>query len=100
MIQPHEITLGRGVEIYLDTPVGLVRITRIEGRRVLIEAPEQIAVSRGIRRAAEDARFVKVIGDEGVKPGYAMLVPKLDARGFLDGVQIPTVLKIGDSNGK
>lgn len=96
----HEITLGGGVEVFIDTPAGFVRIVRSQGRKIVISTPESLTVSRGQERAAESAKYVRVDGDK-VYPRYGILVPKVDESGELEDTTAPAVLsmKVGAKHG-
>lgn len=78
--------------IVVETPEGLISITIDKKRKVKLELPGEMTAHRGEKRALEHLRFLQVDGDGTVRPKYEVLTPRLDDKGRLIGVQMPTPL--------
>lgn len=85
-------TLGRNRTIAIDTPVGLIRITRVNDdgtRKVRLDMPPGVNAHMGEGRAISKSRYLMQLKDGSIVPKFKMLVPVTTTDGFLVGVVTP-----------
>lgn len=80
--------------VVVETPEGLISITIDKKRKVRLELPGEMRAHRGQERALEHLRFLQVDADGTVRPKYEVLTPRLDDKGRLIGVRMPTPLVV------
>jgi len=94
------LTLDKRREIFIETPEGMIKISRGPRNKLSLELPDSMRAFIGKERAVEHARFLSENEGGGFSPKFQVLVPVSDPEGRLQRVEPPTAFRIGNTNGQ
>lgn len=77
--------------VTIDTPVGFIQVM---GKNLEVKLPESLTAHKGMKRAAQHAKFLSVDG-ERVYPKWSVLTPITNDDGEIAGAREPGEFVVG-----